>query len=516
MASLSSSNDVEKKYASSEQPTSPLNNNKADDDRERGVVNDPIVQKKPAQNEGKALAILELVKAQDIHHPIHWSAPKRWGIVVVYCFLQTFVALTSTTYVGAEFLIEEKFGATAQVVTLGQSMFIVGTAVGPAFLGPLSDIGGRKWVYVFSIALYAILNFGTAYAINLPMLIIFMFLAGIAGSTALSNVAGTIADLFGDIDGAGQAMALFVMSANIGPSLGSPVGGWITDNPNMGLKWIFLINVIIGAAFAIIMCFIPETLPRLVIAREAAKANTVDADEAAILKTKVNLLKEVRFVATMTFRIMFTEPIVLLLGIYNGFAYGILFLYLDGVFDVFVVNNGLSIISADLTYLNFVVGVVCMFCFIPVQTYFYGRDRKKHGHNRPEARFITSLVTVWLFPITLLWFAFTSDGSVSFWSPVVAGGVLGFADPLLWLSMLNYITDSYPNVAGSAIAAFLIPSFILAAALCHLGLLMFENMSSTWAFATIGFISLGLCVLIYVIYFFGGRIRSRSKLARSF
>jgi hypothetical protein len=45
---------------------------------------------------------------------------------------------------------------------------------------------------------------GTAYARNLPMLIIFMFLAGTAGSTALSNVAGTIADLFGDVDGAGQ------------------------------------------------------------------------------------------------------------------------------------------------------------------------------------------------------------------------------------------------------------------------------------------------------------------------
>lgn len=174
------------------------------------------------------------------------------------------------------------------------------------------------------------------------MMAIFMFLAGTAGSTALSNVAGTISDLFGDIDGAGQAMALFVMSANIGPSLGSPVGGWITDNPNMGLKWIFLINVIIGAAFAIIMCFIPETLPRLVIAKEAAKAQSVDPDEAAILRAKVNVWKELRFVATMTFKIMATEPIVLLMGIYNGFAYGILFLYLDGVYDVFTLNNGLS------------------------------------------------------------------------------------------------------------------------------------------------------------------------------
>ena len=74
------------------------------------------------------------------------------------------------------------------------------------------------------------------------MLIIFQFLCGAAGSTALSNVAGTIADLFGDADNAGQAMALFVGSANIGPSLGSPVGEWISANPNMGLSWIFWIK----------------------------------------------------------------------------------------------------------------------------------------------------------------------------------------------------------------------------------------------------------------------------------
>lgn len=55
-------------------------------------------------------------------------------------------------------------------------------------------------------------------------------------------------------------------------------------------------------------------------------------------------------------------------------------------------------------------------------------------------------------------------------------------DPLLWMSMLNYLTgkstldsstriarltgfstDSYPNVAGSAVAAFLIPSFLMCA-----------------------------------------------------
>ena len=87
-----------------------------------------------------------------------------------------------------------------------------------------------------------------------------------------------------------------------------------------------------------------------------------------------------------------------------------------------------------------------MFLFMPVQTYLFKRDRLRRGHNRPEARFLTSLVTVWLFPISLFWFAFTSNGDTSFWSPVVAGGVLGFADPLLYLSMLSYITGEFPRV----------------------------------------------------------------------
>ncbi|KAG9540853.1 MFS multidrug transporter-like protein, partial [Aureobasidium melanogenum] len=310
-------------------------------------------------------------------------------------------------------------------------------------------------------------------------------------------------------------MALFVLSSNYGASLGSPIGEWIGINPHMGWRWIFYMNIIWGGAFALVMFFMPETLPTIVIAREVKKRNTDDpnAKVVAAEMTKVNVFQEIRFVLTMALRIMCTEPIVIFLGFYNGFAYGLLFLYLDGVFDVFVDNNGLSYIGASLSYLNFCVGVTVMFIFVPVQTYLFRRDRIKHGKHRPEARFLTSLVTVWLFPITLFWFAFTSNGKTSYWSPIVAGGVLGFCDPLLWLGMLNYLGDTYSNVAGSAVAAFLIPSFLIAAAMCHAGVAMFQNMSSTWAFATLAFISLGLVALVYILYFFGPMLRRRSKLA---
>ena len=90
------------------------------------------------------------------------------------------------------------------------------------------------------------------------------------------------------------------------------------------------------------MCFVPETLPRIVIAKTALKTNSVPPEEAVIVQSKVHILREFRFVTTMALKIMVTEPIVAFLAIYNGFAYGLLFLYLDGVFDVFALNNKLS------------------------------------------------------------------------------------------------------------------------------------------------------------------------------
>lgn len=99
-----------------------------------------------------------------------------------------------------------------------------------------------------------------------------------------------------------------------------------------------------------------------------------------------------------------------------------------------------STISADLTFLNHIPGVLVMVAIMPVQTWLFARDHKKHGHGRPEARFLFSLGAVWLFPISLIWYAFTCDGNTNYWSPIVAGAVLGFAEALIWLSMLNYVT----------------------------------------------------------------------------
>lgn len=78
---------------------------------------------------------------------MRWPWYTKWPILAVYCLLQVFVTITSTSYVSVEYLIMEKWTSSTQVATLGQSMFIVGTAVGPAFLGKMrhtSETDGRR------------------------------------------------------------------------------------------------------------------------------------------------------------------------------------------------------------------------------------------------------------------------------------------------------------------------------------------------------------------------------------
>jgi MFS family permease len=121
-------------------------------------MDDKILTQQKTPGEITSIDALDLINNTDRYHPIHWAPWKKWLIAIIYSLLQVLVTILSTSYVSAETLIQEKLGGSTQVVALGQSLFIVGTAVGPAFLGPLSDISGRKWVYVIAILIYALVQ----------------------------------------------------------------------------------------------------------------------------------------------------------------------------------------------------------------------------------------------------------------------------------------------------------------------------------------------------------------------
>lgn len=80
------------------------------------------------------------------------------------------------------------FGVSAEVMTLGTSLFVLGFAFGPIVFGPLSELYGRKIPLFLGMTVFAIFNIPVAVATNLQTIFICRFLGGFFASAPLAVV----------------------------------------------------------------------------------------------------------------------------------------------------------------------------------------------------------------------------------------------------------------------------------------------------------------------------------------
>jgi MFS family permease len=63
--------------------------------------------------------------------------------------------------------MEALFGVSAEVGTLGLSLYVLGLAIGPMSLAPLSEYFGRSPIYITSYGIFLLYLVGTALVKNL-------------------------------------------------------------------------------------------------------------------------------------------------------------------------------------------------------------------------------------------------------------------------------------------------------------------------------------------------------------
>jgi len=109
------------------------------------------------------------------------------------------------------------FGTTSNLLaTFVVSVYILGFAFGPLFIGPLSEMYGRLPVYFVNNVLFIIFSIACAVSSSMNMLIGFRFLMGCAGSAPITIGGGTVADLM-PVAQRGGAMAIYAMGPLLGP-----------------------------------------------------------------------------------------------------------------------------------------------------------------------------------------------------------------------------------------------------------------------------------------------------------
>lgn len=126
--------------------------------------------------------------------------------------------------------------------TLTVSIYVLGFALGPLVLSPLSEMYGRLIIYQSTNFIFLAFMLGCALSKDITEFLIFRFISGCAGSAPLTIGGGTLADLFPQEE-RGKMMGLFALGPLLGPVIGPIAGGFIAED--IGWRWTFWVLLII-------------------------------------------------------------------------------------------------------------------------------------------------------------------------------------------------------------------------------------------------------------------------------
>lgn len=367
-------------------------------------------------------------------------------------------------------------------------------------------------------------------------------------------------------------MSIFASAPFLGPTLGPIIGGFLGETE--GWRWVEgLMAIFTGVLWILGALTIPETYSPVILSK---RAKVLSKATGKVYKSKIEVEKgaktpsqEFKTAIVRPWILLFREPIVLLLSIYMAIIYGTLYM-LFGAFPIVYQQargwsqgiGGLSFlgvrifsfgccwiskgVASELCLLlpkfseantnttanvsQVMVGMILAVLYSIWDNGRYARVAEKHNNKAPpEARLPPSMIGSVCLPVGLFWFAWTNYPSIHWSVSIIGAAPFGFGMVLVFLSVMNYLIDSYVIYAASVLAAnsvlrslfgTIFPLFTTCEFCVSLGnggmltgIDMYKNLGIHWASSVPGFLAL-LCVPFpFLFYKYGESIRLKCKYA---
>ncbi|CAI7585257.1 unnamed protein product [Penicillium palitans] len=443
---------------------------------------------------------------KDFRNPLQLKTPMKWFITVVAAIETLVVALVSSAYTGGLVQIQERFGATTEVATLGVSLYVLGFALGPLIWAPMSEIFGRQLVFVTTYCGLTIFCAACTGAENITTLLIFRFLSGAFGSSPLTNSGGVIADMFMARD-RGLALSAFALAPFLGPVIG-PIAGGFLGMSSGGWKWVMGLLAILCAVMWILGAALkPETYAPVLLRQRQVYVSKLDIDQG-----RLTLKAALKISLSRPMILLFQEPIVLLLSIYLAIIYGTLYMLFGAFPIVYQLHRGWNQGVGGLAFIGVMIGMIGAVAYsIPENKRYAKLLQKNGGYAPPEARLPPCMLASIALPIGLFWFAWTNSPSVHWLVSIAAGVPFGFGMLLVFLSVFNYLIDAYTIFAASVLAANTLLRSLFGFAFPLFTKYMYEDLGIHWASCVPAFLALACVPFPFLLYKYGLSIRKHCK-----
>src|SRR6201995_3691477 len=140
------------------------------------------------------------------------------------------------------------------------TIYSLGQVVAMPMAGKLSDMFGRKRVFLIAVMVFPVASLCCGFAGNIYLLIIFRGIQALGGGAFMPSATGIVADHFGAQRD--RAVGMFTSIFPIGGIVGPIIGGIFVSY--WSWRGIFLVNVPIGVALiGLVIKFIPASSERV-------------------------------------------------------------------------------------------------------------------------------------------------------------------------------------------------------------------------------------------------------------
>jgi multidrug resistance protein len=301
------------------------------------------------------------------------------------------------------------------------SVFVLGFAIGPLVISPLSELYGRRWVYLISAVLFLVFTIACAVSSNLNMLIAFRFLAGCAGSTPITLGGASIGDMFVK-EKRGHAMALWAVGPQLGPAIGPIIGGFLGEAK--GWRWIFWLQAIVAGVVLVLGTIILRESYAPVLLERKTKALIRETGDQSLRSSLHDPTPHSQiFIRTIArpMRMLTASPIVALLSVYTAIIFGYLYIFITTFATVFQGQYGFSTGTSGLTYLGLGAGSIIGVVVVGATSdkLYQKLTTRNNGVSAPEFRLPPLMLTSPLVAVSFFTYGWSVEAKVHWIMPII-------------------------------------------------------------------------------------------------
>ncbi|KAM4060588.1 major facilitator superfamily protein [Hirsutella rhossiliensis] len=454
----------------------------------------------------------------DASNPKQWPRRRKWAVTNVLSASGFNRILVSTIMAPALPIIASEFDMSSAEAAMALSIYVLATAFGPLFIGPLTEVYGRQVVLHASNIWFLVWNITCGFANSKRFLIAARFLAGFGASSIYALAGGVLGDVWGPEE-RGQSLGWYLAIPLIAVAAGPILGGVITAHASW--RWMFWSTSIFQAVM-IIFCFttfretyVPVILKRRAehLRRQAGRPHEGYQTLEERLHRQKSLPATLFRALSRPLRLLATHPIIQVCAVIAAFNYGILYIVLTSFAHLWVSQYRMSVELSGMHYIACALGeLVGAQIGGPLIDWSYRRKLARSPEHLPEFRVPLIFPGAIISCLGLFVYGWAAQYHVH-WLAVDVGIFMSmFGMQLMGLPLKAYVMDSYPDHTGSALAAsqflesltaFLFPLFAPS---------MYDALGYGWGNSTLAFAGLVFGVPTpLILWFFGARLRKRAQ-----